>query len=155
MFEVIEKFFAVVTESKDMFQRDSEWKCAFFVWLSNDMTLTGYKTIIPIISSNLSVCSIIFEQQLIQTSAFLKIVWEFQQPKHRCCLARVKETLNFFPWKLIFDVAEKVHHGFVCECDHVCIRVCSIVSIFHQNNQFGSTSGSKRCYNKKICLGWD
>jgi len=110
----LREFLIVITKLKDVFQRDSEWKWAFWVRLLNDINFSECKTIIPIISGNWSVCAIIFEPQLVEAFRFLKIIWKFQQPKHRCCLARVKQTFNFLPWKLVFYVVEKMHHGVVC-----------------------------------------
>ena len=80
MFNPVNDFLIVITKPKDVFQRDSEWKCAIWVGLSNNIFLSGYKTIILIISSNWSVCAWIFTPQLVQTCAFLKIIWKFQQP---------------------------------------------------------------------------
>ena len=65
MFETINDFLKVITKPKDVFQWDSEWKCAFSVRLLNDTNLSECKTINSIISSSWSVCAIIFEPQVV------------------------------------------------------------------------------------------
>jgi len=95
MLEAVDNFIAIITESKDVFQRNSEWKCAFWVWLLNNINLSSCKTYFIL---KMSCCASVSEPQLVQACAFLKIIWKFQQPKHRCCLPRVKQTFNLLSW---------------------------------------------------------
>ena len=107
-------------------------KCSVRLRLLNNILLTDYKNIIDIICSNRSVRACIFEPQLVEPFWFLKIIRIFQQPKHRRCLSRVENWFNFLPWKLIFYVAEKVHHCIVCKRDYVHVSIFSIISHFYQ-----------------------
>ena len=48
MLETVDKFIIVVTESKDVFQWNSETECALWVWLLNNATLPDCKTCVVI-----------------------------------------------------------------------------------------------------------